>query len=190
MEERNKSYIVILNEQQKIYYISSQFSKESKNSIYIGYRRIFLDQDRLKNMNDSRIKKNDDNSNNNFNNTNQETCSNNKSDINNNTYYQSKDNELNYDEKKCFALKLIPYYNELKVMLFEREKNILDLFNDDDRIIKYRKIIEVYIKEQKYVLASMDLFVNFDLFFYFWKNFSKLDENFLRMAVFQALQIL
>lgn len=167
-KDQERKIIDSFNEQQKTYYISSKIELNSKNPVYIAYRRIFRSQFQ-----------------NNENNLNQENVMCN----NDNDNYKDID-DIRYDNKKIFALKLLKYYTKKQIKAFDREKNVLDLFLDDPEIIKYLEIIPVIMYNRKHILVSMHFYPHVDLLFYLWRPLFQFDENFICLIAFKALKIL
>ena len=138
-----KNTIDLLNEQQKIFFVSSSLINTSKNSLFIAFRRIFDTSDKIP-----------------------------------------------YDKKKCYALKLIDYYNEKNIENFDRETNILDLFQQCPQIIKYEDIMEITVNSYNHLLISMRYYAHSDLFNYLWRKDFNFDESLIQKVAFQSLKIL
>lgn len=169
-KDQEKKIISSFNDQQKIYYISSKIELQSKNPVYIAYRRTY----RLSHHNN-------------------EDHSESKNDTKYHNDSQNKDledDEIHYDEKKTYALKLLKYYTKKQTKTFDKEKDIIELFDDDSRIIKYLEIIPVILYNRKHILVSMYFYPNVDLLFYLWRPTFRFDENLVCLIAFKALKIL
>lgn len=141
--EQQETIIDLINEEQDVFYVSSEIIETSKNCLFIGFKRIFNKED--KNL---------------------------------------------YDKKKCFALKLIDYQKDKDIQDFERESNILDLFQDFPQIIKYEDKIKFELNGFNHLLISMKYYVHSDLFNYLWRSDFDFDEELIQKIAYQSLKIL
>lgn len=102
--------------------------------------------------------------------------------------------ESNIDDKKTFAIKLLPFYNKSHEDLFLNEENSLKLFEDSDPVIKYEKIVEIYMENKKYLLVAMKYYKSGDLFSYLFNridyNTNFVDPITLCLASYNAINLL
>lgn len=173
-----------LNKIQKKYFVASKLDAESQNSIYIGILRQFPNQIELNLIHDQTQNQNNDQ---NEKNTNNENIFHN---INNPKIVKLEEINDFFVTKNCFALKLLPYNTQEEIEKLDNEKNIQDLFFDEEPIIKYKDFIDITVNNNSYILISMNLYVNFDLLFYMSRPTFCYDENFICIITYQCLTIL
>lgn len=113
----------------------------------------------------------------------------NKNSIQNN-YSNSNLDASKYRREKLYALKLVKYHRKKQIAIFNREKDILDSFSEDERIIKYLDIIMVQNYCRKHLLISMDYYQFKDILYYLWRPNFSFDENLICVISFKALNIL
>ena len=191
METLKKITVDSLNEKQNKYYIASQLDVESKNNIYIGLLRQYPNSSESKNCEPKKRPIAD--------------LSDIKENINENSFDNSNDNngsvnapkivsleEIDdfFDVKKCYALKLLPYFSQKNIDSLDKERNIQDLFSEADPIIKYRDFVEIENENMSHILVAMDLHINFDLYFYMTRPTFSYDEKFICIVSYQCLKAL
>lgn len=109
---------------------------------------------------------------------------------NNDESSKHKHKQKPYDETKSFFLKLVPYDTEIEVKYFDREQKIINLFSDDPEILKNEKVVDIPLKDKRYVMVPTTYYHLNDAFEYLSKNFNEINEKVIRSISFQGVKIL
>lgn len=100
-------------------------------------------------------------------------------------------NKIKTEEKPEYVLKLFKIDEDQKVEDFEREKSILDLFQDSTEIIHYEHPIDLKFQNKQYILIPMKFYKYTDLSTYLYFNLAfKFTENFIKEISYDILNIL
>lgn len=100
------------------------------------------------------------------------------------------DKKVPYDELQCYFIKLRPVQTENDIKFFQREEQILHLFEEVPQVLKNENTIDVTVNNQKYILIPSKFYVLTDVYEYLWHEIHYIDEKVMKPIVIQALTIL